>query len=160
MEEALGALRCLDREIRARPASPTKSESPVRTSQGSSPRERSITAKQQCSGRWPGVWIVRIATCPSVDLRPVGERCGGERNAGGLVHVHGQRVLECEAAVTRDVVGVRMGLEDADEVDAVLRGRIQIRLDRVCRVDDDGDRPPVRRRPGTRHTRDRRRRTV
>ena len=48
-------------------------------------------------------------------------------------------MLEREAAVTRDVVGVRVRLEDADELDAVALRRIQILLDRVGRVDDDGD---------------------
>ena len=66
---------------RAAPASPTKSESPVRTSHGSSPRERSITAKQQCSGRCPGVWIVRRTTVADLDLRPVVERLVREGRA-------------------------------------------------------------------------------
>jgi hypothetical protein len=48
-------------------------------------------------------------------------------------------VLEGEAAVTGDVIGVRMGLENADELDLLPFRRIQIRFDRVCRVDDHGE---------------------
>ena len=59
------AFACLDREIPRRSAFvPTNNESPVSTSQGSSPRERS-TSRQQCSGRWPGVWMQRSTTSPS-----------------------------------------------------------------------------------------------
>ena len=53
-----------------RAASPTKSESPVRTSHGSSARERSATARQVCSGRWPGVWMARRTTRPTSSSRP------------------------------------------------------------------------------------------
>ena len=45
-----------------RATSPTKSESPVSTSQGSSAREPSTTEIAQCSGRWPGVWMQRRTT--------------------------------------------------------------------------------------------------
>ena len=48
-----------------RAVSPTKSESPVSTSHGSSARVLSTTARQQCSGRWPGVWMHRRTTFPT-----------------------------------------------------------------------------------------------
>ena len=57
-----------------RAASPTKSESPVRTSHGSSARERSTTARQVCSGRCPGVWIARRTTSPSSSSSAVAQR--------------------------------------------------------------------------------------
>ena len=53
-----------------RAASPTKSESPVRTSHGSSARVVSMTARQQCSGRCPGVWMHRSVTVPTTISAP------------------------------------------------------------------------------------------
>ena len=101
-----------------RPASPTNSESPVRTSHGSSPRERSTTAKQQCSGRWPGVWIVRRTTSPTSISVPSSSGSWAKVAVGGRVDANRDAVLEREAPVSRDVVGVRMRLEDADEPDS------------------------------------------
>jgi hypothetical protein len=46
-------------------------------------------------------------------------------------------VLEREAAVARDVVGVRVRLERPDEVDVPRAGLLDVRLDRVRGVDDD-----------------------
>ena len=69
-----------------RAASPTKSESPVRTIHGSSPRVRSLTAKQQCSGRWPGVWMQRRTMSPSAISSPSSQRVVrvlGARPPGG-----------------------------------------------------------------------------
>src|SRR5882672_4553126 len=99
---------CASTARSGRAASPTNSESPVSTSHGSSPRERSITANAQCSGRWPGV------------------------------RMYGHVVLEREPPVSRDVVGVRMRLQHRDEPHPVAPARVQILLDRVGRIDDDG----------------------
>ena len=46
-------------------------------------------------------------------------------------------VLEREAAVAGEVVGVGMRLEHAHDANAGLRRRREVRLDRECRVDDD-----------------------
>ncbi len=46
-------------------------------------------------------------------------------------------VLEREAAVARDVVGVRVRLDDADEPDVAPLCFLDDRLDRVRRIDDD-----------------------
>ena len=100
-----------------RAVSPTKSESPVRTSHGSSARVLSITARQQCSGRWPGVWMQRSVTLPTVDLGAVLERVVGIlglRRRGGCSR---DAVLEREPAVPRDVVGVRVRLERPHDAD-------------------------------------------
>ena len=51
----------------------------------------------------------------------------------------GQAVLEREPAVARDVVGVRVRLDHADDPDAAPLGLGEQRLDRVRRVDDHGD---------------------
>ncbi len=48
-------------------------------------------------------------------------------------------MLERETAVARDVVGVRVRLEHPHEPDAVARGLLEVRLDRVGRIDHDGD---------------------
>ena len=72
---------------------------------------------------------------PDVDLSPVVEHLVGERSARSFVHVHGQAVLERETPVTRDVVGVGVGLENPDELDFVALRRVDVLLDRVCRID-------------------------
>ena len=67
-----------------RAASPTKSESPVRTIQGSVPRVRSLTAMQQCSGRCPGVWMQRRTMSPSAISSPSSSgSCGYSAPAAG-----------------------------------------------------------------------------
>ena len=109
---------CASTARSGRPASPTKSESPVRTSHGSSPRERSITAKQQCSGRWPGVWIVRRTTSPTSTSVPSSSGSCGKVAPASRVDADRDAVLEREPSVPGDVVGVRVRLEDADEPDA------------------------------------------
>ena len=109
------------------------------TSHGSSPRERSITANAQCSGRWPGVWIVRMTTSPSsISVPSSSGSCGNAAPAAAWI-AHRHAVLEREPPVARDVVGVRVRLEHADEPDVVALARIQILLDRVGGIDDDGD---------------------
>ena len=71
-----------------RAASPTKSESPVRTSHGSSARERSITARQVCSGRCPGVWIARRTTSPSTTSAPSSNgSCSYDTSAAGWIEI-------------------------------------------------------------------------
>ena len=81
---------------------------------GSSPRVRSTTAKAQCSGRCPGVWIVAHDDRADLDLRAVLERVVRDtpRSAAAWIE-HRHAVLEREPAVTRDVVGVRVRLEHA-----------------------------------------------
>ena len=71
------------------------------------------------------------------DFRPVLERLVRERGGGRRVDVDRDAVLEREASVPRDVVCVRVRLDDADEPDvAPLRLREDC-LDCVGRVDDD-----------------------
>ena len=52
---------------------------------------------------------------------------------------HRDAVLEREPAVPRDVVGVRVRLEDADEPHAVPLRRLEHPLDRVRRIDHHRD---------------------
>ena len=51
----------------------------------------------------------------------------------------GIAVLEREAAVTRDVVGMGMRLDRAHDPDAAVSGLRQDRVDRERRIDDHGD---------------------
>jgi hypothetical protein len=55
------------------------------------------------------------------------------------VYAHWEAVLQREAPVARDVVCMRMRLEDGDKLDVSTLALIQILLDRVGRVDEDGD---------------------
>ena len=48
-------------------------------------------------------------------------------------------MLQREAAVAGEVVGVRVRLDDADDLDAALIRLRQHALDRVRRIDDRGD---------------------
>ena len=74
-----------------------------------------------------------------LDLCAVVQRLMGERRFGGAVYAHREAVLQREAPVARDVVCMRMRLEDGDELDVSTLALIQILLDRVGRIDEDGD---------------------
>ena len=54
-------------------------------------RGASITANAQCSGRWPGVWIVRIDDRADLDLVAVVERIVRELGLGARVDAIGSR---------------------------------------------------------------------
>ena len=64
-----------------------------------------------------------------------------ERELGLRSRVDGDRGvgLERQAAVAGDVVGVRVRLEDALDADVPTGGLLEVRLDRVGRIDDDRD---------------------
>ena len=120
-----------------RAASPTKSESPVRTIHGSSPRVRSLTARQQCSGLWPGVWMQRRRMSPSAISVPSGIGSLRVLGVGCRMDAHWDAVLEREPPVSGEVVGVRVRLDRADDADVALRGLLEVLLDREGRIDDD-----------------------
>ena len=67
------------------------------------------------------------------------ERLELERRLGERMDGDGQAVLEREAPVPRDVVGVGVGLEHALDPHAGLAGSRDDRLDLQRRVDDDRD---------------------
>ena len=97
-----------------------------------------MTAKAQCSGRWPGVWIVD-EDVTELDLRAVGQSVVRKRCTRSGVDPHRHAVLEREPPVSRDVIGMGMRLEHAGELNVVASARIQVGLDRIGRIDDDGD---------------------
>ena len=74
-----------------------------------------------------------------LDLRPVAQRVVRERGAGGLVHPHRQIVLQREASVSGDMVGVRVRLEDGDETHVSPLRLGEDCVDCIGRVDHDGD---------------------
>ena len=94
-----------------RAASPTKSESPVSTSQGSSARVRSMTARHVCSGRCPGVWIARRTTWPSSSSTPSSSEVVRILGLCRAVDRDRNAVLEREPAVAGEMVGVRVRLD-------------------------------------------------
>ena len=117
--------------------SPTNSESPVRSSQGSSARVRSVTAKQQCSGPMAGRVDDAQADVADDDLVAVRDRL--ERILGLCQRVDRDRqaVLEREPPVPGHVIGVRVRLEDAHDPHVVPGRLLEVLLDRVGGVDDD-----------------------
>ena len=71
------------------------------------------------------------------DFRPSGIGSLGERGVGRRADAHWDPVLEREPPVSGEVVGVRMRLDRADDVDVALRGLLEVLLDREGRIDDD-----------------------
>jgi hypothetical protein len=72
-----------------------------------------------------------------LDLGSVDERFVREGRPGLIVDADRDALLEREPAVSRDVVGVRVRLEHADQPDAVSLGLHQHGFDLIRRVDDD-----------------------
>ena len=75
---------------------------------------------------------------PLVNLGPILQRLVRKCRMCRFVDANRQAMLERKPAVTGDVIGVCMGLEDSDKLNLVSPGGIQILLDRECRIDDDG----------------------
>src|SRR5579862_1605590 len=73
------------------------------------------------------------------DLRAVVQRLVLERRARCVVNVDGQVVLERESSVARDVIGVRVRLEDAGQTNRPPLALLEVLLDRKRGVDDNSD---------------------
>ena len=71
------------------------------------------------------------------DLRAVLERVVRILGLGGRMDAHWDPVLEREPPVAGEVIGVRVGLDRADDAHVALRGLVEVLLDREGRVDDD-----------------------
>ena len=84
------------------------------------------------------MWIVRIETAPSSMVPPSVERLERELDLRRRVHVDGAAVIEREPSVAREMVGVRVRLEHADQPHVLSRCLLEVLLDRVGRVDDHG----------------------
>ena len=139
-----------------RAASPMSSESPVITSHGSSPRERSSDGEAAVLGPVPGRVEDADHDLAERDLLAVRERLERVLRLGGGMDGDGDAVLEREPPVPGDVVGVRVRLEDARDADAAAsrppRGTARSRMrDRRPRPH-----PRTRRRSGRTRSRDRR----
>ncbi len=72
------------------------------------------------------------------DLLAILERLERVRRLGDRVDPHRDAVLEREAPVAGDVVGVRVRLQHGHDAHVVALGLLQVALDRVRGVDDDG----------------------
>ena len=74
----------------------------------------------------------------SNDYCPVFNADGTFLGLGQRMNADRDAVLERETSVPGEVVGVRVGLEHADDSDALLVRRREVLLGRVSRIDDDG----------------------
>jgi hypothetical protein len=137
-EQALRSLLRLDREVRPRGV-------PDEQRVAGEDEPRLVAPRPVDHGEAAVLWPVagRVdrpeQNLADLYLRPVLERLMRERGVGVPVDADRHPVLEREAAVAGDVVSVRVRLEHADEAHAPSLGLRQHRLDRVRRVDDDGD---------------------
>ena len=118
-----------------RAASPTKSESPVSTSHGSSARVVSTTARQQCSGPVPRRVDRLDPYLPPPSSPPSTSGSCGYVDLGSGVDAHRHAVLEREPAVPEDVIGMRMGLERPYDSHHEPLGLPEDALDRERRID-------------------------
>ena len=76
---------------------------------------------------------------PQLELEAVGQRVVRVLRLGGRMDRDWDAVLECEPTMPGKVVGVGVGLDDADDLDPALRRRREHGRDRVRGIDDHGD---------------------
>ncbi len=137
VEEPFRALRCADREIGTGGVADEErvtGEDEPRLVRPGPVDHREAAVLRPVAGRRDAA----KRDVPDRDLVAVGERVVRVLGPGCGVDADGHAVLEREAAVARDVVGVRVGLERPD--DAYLEPFCfrQHLLDRVRRIDDNG----------------------
>ena len=108
------------------------------TSHGSSPRRPVGDRERAVLG--PVARRVDRADRDLAELhrRSVVERLVCVESLGRSVDVNRAAMVEREAPVSREVVGVRVSLEHADELHVVPRRLVEILLDGEGRVDDHG----------------------
>ena len=80
--------------------------------------------------------MTRIATSPTRELVPVLHRVERVLGLGQRMDADGQSVLQSEAPVPREVVGMGVRLEHPDDADAPSLRLLEVRLDRVGGIDD------------------------
>ena len=119
-----------------RARSPTKSESPVKSIQGSSPRLASSKTNERCSGRWPGVATALMRASPNLDHVAVFEGLVLVLDAGVLGDVDLRPGRLDQTALAGEVVGVVVRLEDVGDPEAVLFGYPEVLLYLPLRVYD------------------------
>ena len=66
------------------------------------------------------------------------ERIEGKLRLRKRMNRNRNSVLQCEAPVSRHMVGMRVRLEHPHDLDAALLGRLEVLLDRVRRIDEEG----------------------
>ena len=119
VEEALRSLPCLDREIR-----PARVADEERVAGEDEPRLVAAGAVDHREAAVLGAVTRRMDRAQDdradLDFRPVVERLVREARPGFAVHANRDAVLEREASVAGDVVGMRVRLENADEPGFVM----------------------------------------
>ena len=137
-----------------RATSPTKSESPVSTAQGSSPRAGVAQQEGGVLGPVAGRVDRLDARALAQRQRPaVGEGLVRVLGLGQLVDVDRRAGRAGQAAVAGDVVGVVVGLEHVLDPHAVQAAEVQVGVDVPLRVDHRGDAARRCRRPDRRRSR-------
>jgi hypothetical protein len=133
LEEALGSFACVDREVRSRG---------VADEEGVPCQDETLVDDE---GAVLGPMSRRVQHVDGDPARlqhlPVIERVERELRLSDRMHGYRDAVLEGEAAVTRHVVRVRVRLEHADDTQAFLLGRLDVLLDCVRGVDQEGFAP-------------------
>ena len=136
VEEPLGALARLDREVRPRGVSDEQ-----RVAGEDDPRIVAARAVAHREAAVLGPVAGRVDAAKhdvaERDLVAVRERVVRVLGVRGRMDAHRDAVLEREPPVSREVVGVRVRLDRADDADVVLRGLVEVLLDREGRIDDD-----------------------
>ena len=138
VEEAVGALPRADGEI-----GPSRVADEERVAREDEP---GLVGARAVDHRQAGVLgaMARRVDRPQDDLAQLELDAVGQRVVGVLGLCVGMdrdrdAMLQREPAVPGEVVGVRVRLDDADDLDAALRRLRQHALDRVRRIDDRGD---------------------
>ncbi|MDX6507943.1 MAG: hypothetical protein QOG06_2587 [Gaiellaceae bacterium] len=129
VEEILGALARLDREVGSR-----------RVADQQRVAGEQVTLDEEAAVLGPVAGGVQDADRDRAEaqLVAVGERLVGELRLGQRVDGDGKVVLEREPAVAGDVVGVRVRLENANDAYAAALGLRELGLDCVGGIDDHG----------------------
>ena len=136
VEEARGALAALDREV-----GPGRVADEERVAREHEPRLVGARRVDDGEAAVLGPVARRVDRAdprpfPTASSSPSSERVVRVLDLGGGVDAHRDAVLEREAAVPGDVVGVRVGLERADDSHVEPLGLREDALDRERRIDD------------------------
>ena len=136
VEEPLGAFDRADGEV-----GPGRVADEERVAREDEPRlvgpRRVDDGEAAVLGPMPGVWITRSVTVPTASSSPSSSTSCGYSAPAAAWMLTRDAVLEGEAPVPRDMVGVGVRLERAHDPDVEPLGLRERPLDRERRVDDE-----------------------